>query len=108
MSLCVDERSTSCELCPSPPMIVVAGNADRAMPDLAATLQALAMSGPDSSRSRSDGGGAAPDVEATLRSAAVAVAASASGNATGDAAEGDELLKECVGEQQVAVCHQGG
>lgn len=60
------------------------------MPDLAATLQALAMSGPDSAASGSDG---TPDLEATLRAAAAATAAGASGAASGP--ETDALFKEC-------------
>ena len=80
---------------------VAAGDASRAMPDLAATLQALAMTGPDSARSRNSGDDAAPDMEATLRSAAAAVAASAS-SSTGSGSEGD-LMKECAGSRPTAV-----
>ncbi len=59
-----------------------------ALPDLAATLQALAVSGPGSA---SGDAGNAPDLEATLRAAAAAASASG-GAASGD--DNDDLLSE--------------
>ncbi len=59
------------------------------LPDLAATLQALAaQSSPDAAQS----GSGAPNLEATLRAAAAATLASASNGA--GTPENDELVKE--------------
>ena len=58
------------------------------LPDLAATLQALAQTG------LQDSGAGVPDLDATLRAAAATAAnAAASGGPAGEA-ESDDLLKE--------------